>query len=149
MYPAVPSAVTKARTASSTSMRRGWVRGTSSRSGVAGEDAASDRHLVNLVRPVVDAREARLAIEHRERMVFRHPGGAEHLDGAIDHRMDHARTEELDEGDLLTRGAGPLGVDLPCRVQGHQARGLEVGPALGHPVLDVRLAREGAAKRLA
>src|SRR5215471_11688008 len=149
MYPAVPIAVTKARTASATAMRRGGLREVSSRGAVACEDAAGDRHLVDLVRPVVDASEARLAIEHRQRMVLRHPGGAEHLDGAIDHRVEHARTEELDEGDLLARCAGALGVDLPCRVQGHQARGLDVGPALGHPVLDVRLAREGAAERFA
>src|SRR5262245_9430321 len=149
MYPAVPIAVTKASTASTTALRRGGVREVSCRGAVAREDAASDRHLVNLVRPVVDAREARLAIEHRERMVLRHPRGAEHLDGTIDHCVEHACTEELDEGDLLARGAGALGIDLPCRVEGHQARGLDVGPAFSYPVLDVRLAREGAAERFA
>src|SRR5215472_15869346 len=140
MYPAVPIAVTKASTASATAMRRGGVREVSSRGAVAREDAASDRHLVNLVGAVVDARESGLAIEHRERMVLRHSRGAEHLHGTIDHRVEHARTEELDEGDLLECGAGALAVDLPCRVERHQARGLDVGPALCNPVLDVRLA---------
>src|SRR5262249_19767710 len=147
MYPAVPIAVTKARTASATAMRRGGVREGSSPGAVAWEGAASDRHLVNLVRAVVDAREPRPAVEQRERKVLRHPRGAVHLDGAIDHRMEHARTEELDEGDLLAGCAGALGVDLPRRVEGHQARGLDVCPAFGHPVLDVRLARQGAAER--
>ena len=57
------------------------------------------------------------------------------LDSPVDHVVQHLGAEELDQGDLFAGGSRPLGVDDPCGVQRHEARGLHLSGGVGDPVL--------------
>src|SRR5207249_50871 len=89
------------------------------------EPAAREYRAVDLVGAVVDARVARLAVHELERRVGRDPERAVHLDGAVDHVVEHARAPELDERDLDARLAAP--VHGTGGVQRHQTRRLDLG----------------------
>src|SRR3954449_12585493 len=82
---------------------------------VAAQDLACDRLAVDLVGAVVEARGARVAIHGLERQVGRVAQRAVDLHRAVDDVVQHAGAEELDQRDLLARGAGALGVDHPRR----------------------------------
>ncbi len=100
-----------------------------------------DDHLVDLVRAVVDTREAGLAVKHRQQMVFGDASGAEDLDGFVDNAVQDLGAEEFNERDLFARVLLALRVDLSRCVQGHQARRMDIGACFGDPVLDVGLLR--------
>ena len=70
-----------------------------------------------------------------------------HLDGAVDHVVEHARSVELDRGDL--DACLVAAVDLVRGVERHQPAGLDLGVAVGDPVLHGLLLGERAAERLA
>ena len=102
---------------------------------------------MNLVGPVVDPPAARLHQHARERGLVGQPARAVHLDGTVDHIVEHLRREELDRRDLDPRLVAA--VDLVRGVERHQAAGLDLGVAVGDPVLDRLLVGERAARRLA
>src|SRR5436309_3408269 len=99
------------------------------------QQAARDDHAVHLVGAIVDARVARLAVHELERRVGRDAERAVHLDGAVDHVVQHARAPELDERDLDPRLAAF--VHGARGVQRHRARGLDLGRRLGDVALDL------------
>src|SRR3954470_13446404 len=71
---------------------------------IAAQDLARDRLAVHLVRAVVEARRARVAVHRLEREVGRVAERAVDLQRAVDDVVHDAGTEELDERDVLPRG---------------------------------------------
>src|SRR5215213_9601972 len=111
------------------------------------QDAAGDHHPVHLVRPVVDPAGARLHRHPRERRLVGEAARAVNLDRAVDHRVQDAGGVELDDRDLDARFVA--GVDLVRGVERHEPARLDLGGAVGDPVLDGLLLGERRAERLA
>src|SRR3954468_5922972 len=80
---------------------------------VAAQDLARDRLAVVLVGAVVEARGARVAVNRLERHVGRVAQRAVDLKRAVDDVVQHPGAVELDQRDVLARGAGALGVHDP------------------------------------
>src|SRR5262249_58207385 len=57
------------------------------------------------------------------------------VEGAIQDSLQRGRDGELDDRDLLERLRRTLLLDRPGRVQHHQARVVDLRPALRHPLL--------------
>src|SRR3954454_23137263 len=116
---------------------------------VAAQDLPRNGLAVDLVRAVVEARGARVAVHGLEREVGRVAERSVDLQRPVDDVVHDARAEELDERDVLPRGRRALRVHLPRGVQRHQARRLHLRRRIGDPVLDRLLLGERAAARLA
>src|SRR6266568_3221899 len=84
---------------------------------VALQQPARGGDLVDLVRAVVDAGAALVGPPAGQRRVVGDAERAVDLDGAVEHGLQHAGDEELDERDLDLRGAEALAVDLPGGVE--------------------------------
>src|SRR4051795_3156917 len=115
---------------------------------VAAQDLPRDRLAVDLVRAVVEAGGARVAVHRLEREVGRVAERAVDLQRAVDDVVHDPRAEELDERDVLPRGRRALRVHLPRGVQRHQPRRLHLRGRVRDPVLDRLLVGERAAARL-
>src|SRR6266542_3303406 len=114
---------------------------------VAPQDPARHERHVDLVGPIVDPGRALVRPPPRERRLVGHPKRAQRLDGAVEHALERAGDAELDERDLLARRLGALVVDLPGRVQHHEARRVDLGAALRDPLLHDLLGAERLARR--
>src|SRR3989442_12303343 len=82
------------------------------------QDPARHGHDVDLVGTVVDAGEPSRAVHPLQREVPGDTGSPEHLDGAVDHVVEHRGAHHLDYPDLHP-GRVAL-VDLVGRLQGEQ-----------------------------
>ena len=103
---------------------------------VALQHLAGDGDLVHLVRAVVDAGGAGVAVHRLERQVGGVAERAVDLDGPVDHVVEHLGAPELDHADLdagvaVVLAGGVQLVHLPRRVQREQAGRLHLGVALG------------------
>ena len=109
------------------------------------QDLSRDDHAVHFVRTVVDARRARFAVPALQRRILAEAERAVHLDGAVQHVVQHARADELDHRDLGARvGAA---VHQPRRVQRHQPEAVDLGRRIRDPVLDRLQVRQPLAAR--
>src|SRR5207237_9257456 len=90
-------------------------------------------HPVHLVRAVVDAGGAGVAVHALERRVAGDAAGAVHLDRAVDDVVQHLRAPELDDRDL--DASLIAAVDLLSRMQREQTRRLDLGSRISDPVL--------------
>src|SRR5205807_1394153 len=64
------------------------------------QDAPRDDHPMDLIRAIVDPREASVPIHPLQRRVARYAHRAVDLDRAIDHVVQHLRAPELDDRNL-------------------------------------------------
>ena len=71
------------------------------------------------------------------------------LDGAVDDPTRHRRGDDLDRGDLGPSSLVPDGVHHPCRLEGQQARLLDLAAGLRDPLLHHTLLGDRLAEGLA
>ena len=83
---------------------------------------------MHVVGPVGDAQRPGVCPHAREREVLRHTAAAVHLDRAVDDVEAHARSDDLDRGDLTARALGADGVDHPRGVERVEPRLVDLHP---------------------
>src|SRR5215472_4841684 len=103
---------------------------------VAAKDVTSDRDFVHLVRSVVNARGALVAPPERERGLVGESNRSMRLDGAVEDALEYPGDEELDDRDFVARLVNAVLVDRLRRAEDHEARGVNLGAAVGDPFLD-------------
>ena len=117
---------------------------------VALEDLAGDGDLVDLVGAVVDAGGAGVAVHRLEREVGGVAEAAVHLDGAVDHLVEHLGAPPLDHRDLDARPCdAPTWSIFHAGVQREEPGRLHLGGRGGDPVLHHLLLGQRGAVRVA
>jgi len=80
---------------------------------------------MDFVGAVVDARGALVAIPEGQRRLVGHAHRAMHLNGPVEHVLEHFGHVELDQRDAVAGGVGAVAVDLLRRLQDQQPRRVE------------------------
>ena len=91
---------------------------------------------MHLVWPIIDASGPLVPIPKGQWQIVRHPHSTVYLDCSVQDSLKDARHIELDQGYLFACSIRAVLIDLPGRVEHHQACSVYLSTAFGNPGLN-------------